>query len=175
MNSSTEKTEAYPTCEFKENLAILRQIYLFSRMPLESLKIFAYLCTKEVFQTGDILFHQDDDDGQAFYLMAGTAQLIRNTPEGEQVLREYSTESFIGGMSLMGKLPRLYSLKAATDITCLVMTREKFAKALAQFPDMMPRVIESIVEQVQAWEEQFLHHFGKSESPCLKRTGVSLV
>ena len=77
MSWSAEKNESCPTCEFQNNLNILREIYFFSALPIDTLKVFAYLCTRENFKPGDFLFTQEDDDGQAFYLISGEAALIR--------------------------------------------------------------------------------------------------
>ena len=54
--SSLEKNNLAPSSEFQENLEILRQTYFFSGLPLETLKIFAYLCTREKFRQGEHIF-----------------------------------------------------------------------------------------------------------------------
>ncbi|MFP4347093.1 MAG: Crp/Fnr family transcriptional regulator [Thermodesulfobacteriota bacterium] len=153
----------------------MRQIYLFSRFPLDSLKVFAYLCAKEHFKKGEYLFKQDDDDGQAFYLFSGSARLIRETPDAEMVIRDYPEETFIGGMMLLSRIRRLYSLKATEDLSCLVLSREKFQKAMEQFPDLMPKVTRALIEQVFAWEEHFLVHRADTYEECIQKGGLSLI
>ncbi len=174
MSSSMENNNTFHSCEYKDNIAILRQMEFFSKMPLETIKIFAYLCTKEIFRPDDYLFRQGEDDGQAFYLLSGKVNLIRETEKGEIVIREYEKEVLLGSMSLMGNCHRLYSLKAITDVTSLVMYREKMLKALEQFPGLMPTVISSFVKRVCEWEEKFLMNMEKNEA-CLKMAGVSLI
>jgi len=175
MSSSTEKTDLFTTSEFKENLNALRQIYLFSKFPLDSLKVFAYLCAKENFRQEEYLFKQDDDDGQAFYLLSGSARLIRETDEKEMIIRDYPEESFIGGMVLLCHIRRLYSLKALEDLSCLVLSREKFQKAMEQFPDLMPKVTRALIQQVFAWEEHFLVHRAETYEECIRKGGLSLI
>ncbi len=75
--NSLEKDEGQPSCEFQENLNLLRQTYFFSGMPLESLKVFAYLCARDKFKAGEYLFQQNEDDAQAYYLIEGAASLER--------------------------------------------------------------------------------------------------
>ena len=65
-----------PSCEFQDNLEILRQTYFFSSLPLETLKIFAYLCTRAKFKQGEHIFRQNEDDGRAFYIIDGKARLL---------------------------------------------------------------------------------------------------
>ena len=66
-------------------------------------------------------------------------------------------------------------MQAVTDTTCLVMNREKFTKAIEQFPDLMPKILQALVNRVVRWEKRFLAaHAGGCEE-CLKRAGVSLL
>jgi CRP-like cAMP-binding protein len=121
--SSSEKNNLTPSCEFQDNLEILRQTYFFSGLPLETLKIFAYLCTREVFRQGEHLFRQDEDDGRAFYIIDGRARLERNDNGKKIEIRDYQTGEFLGGLTLLGETRRLFSLKSVTDTTCLVLNR----------------------------------------------------
>ena len=175
MNLSSGKNEAYQASEFQENLEILRQIYFFSGLPLERLKVFAYMCTRETFKQGEYLFRQGDDDGQAFYIVSGKARLVHTDEGGEQMIRDYDTGEFLGGMVLLGNMHRLFSLKALTEVTCLILTREKFSTTIQQFPDLMPKLIKSVVERVSAWEGGFLVSRGEGCEVCGQKVGVSLV
>ena len=176
MNLHSENNEAYRSSEFQENLEILRQIYFFSGFPLEALKVIAYICTRVTFKQGEYLFRQDDDDGQAFYIISGTANLVyRNEEGGEQMIRDYNTGDFLGGIALMDTMHRLFSLKAVTGVTCLILPREKFLKAMEQFPDLVPKTIRSIIEGICAWEKGFLIDHAVGCDACRRQAGVSLV
>jgi len=175
MNLSAEKNETYQSSEFQENLEILRQIYFFSGLPLESLKVFAFICTRGTFKQGDYLFRQDDDDGQAFYIISGTARLVHEDEGGEQMIRDYHTGEFLGGIALLGTMHRLFSLKALTDVTCLIMTREKCSATIQQFPDLMPRIIKAVVERISAWEGRFVVSHEEGCDLCRQKVGVSLI
>ena len=175
MNSFTEKKQVSESSEFQENLEILRQMQVFSSLSLEALKVFAYLCTREIFKPGDYLFHQDDNDGKAFHIISGEAELIRQDQDSELVVRKYGEGEFLGGLALVGDMRRLFSLKASADMTCLVMNREKFTKAMEQFPELMPRVLETLVERVRAWEERLLLARDGLCDGCKRKAGVSLI
>ncbi|MBT8407150.1 MAG: cyclic nucleotide-binding domain-containing protein [Deltaproteobacteria bacterium] len=77
-----ERRQASDTSEFQENLEILRQMDFFSALSLQALKVFAYLFTREMFKPGDYLFRQDDNDGTAFYILSGTAEVVRKDENG---------------------------------------------------------------------------------------------
>ena len=75
----------------------------------------------------------------------------------------------------MGDVPRLFSVRAQTDLMCMVMTREKFTKALEQFPELMPKVMETMAKRVRLWEERLLREEGGLCDQCRKKVGVSLI
>ena len=56
MTSSSEKNDSYQSSEFQENLEILREIFFFSSIPLEKLKVFAYICKRETFKPDEYIF-----------------------------------------------------------------------------------------------------------------------
>ena len=127
MNSSG-KNETNPSSELEQNLEILRQTYFFSVLPLETLKIFAYLCSRENFMQGEYILRQNEDDGQAFYIISGKAALEREDNSNVKEIRECHSGEFLGGLTLLGEARRLFSLKALEDTICLVLVREKFSK-----------------------------------------------
>ena len=175
MNSSMERGQPPESSEFQENLEFLRQMDFFSALSLEALKVFAYLFTREKFKPGDQLFEQDDNDGKAFYIISGTAEVVREDERGQAILGKFVQGEFFGGLALLGDMRRLFSVRAQTDLICLVMTREKFTKAIEQFPELMPRVLEAMVKGIRFWEERLLFEPGGLCDQCRKKVGVSLI
>jgi CRP/FNR family cyclic AMP-dependent transcriptional regulator len=175
MNSSPERNEGRQTSEFQENLELLRNIYFFSGLPLQSLKVLAYICTRETFKEGEFLFQQDDDDGQAFYILSGKAGLEHRDESGDHRIREYEAEEFLGGLVLLSNMRRRFSLKAMTDLTCLILTRDKFLMTMEQFPELIPKIIKSVVEKINAIEGRFLASNSEGCEICGQMAGFSLL
>lgn len=173
--SSSERNEANPSSELEENLEILRQTYFFSGLPLETLKVFAYLCNREKFKKDEYIFRQDEDDGRAFYIISGKAALEREDSESVKEIRDCSAGEFIGGLTLLAEVRRLFSLRATEETTCLVLEREKFTKALGQFPDIMPRIFKAVAKSIDSWEERFLADRADMCGECMTNLGVSLI
>ena len=174
MNSSG-KNEDNPSSELEQNLEILRQTYFFSGLPLETLKIFAYLCTREKFKQGEYIFRQNEDDGQAFYIISGKAVLERENNSSIKEIRECHSGEFFGGLTLLGEARRLFSLRALEDTICLVLVREKFSKTREQFPAIMPRIFKAVAKNIDAWEERFLADRADLCGQCMANLGVSLI
>jgi CRP-like cAMP-binding protein len=175
MNSNLGKNDAGASCEYQENLNILRQIDFFSGLSLEATKVLAYLCSREKFKMDEYLFQQDDEDDRAFYIISGIAHLVHRTNGEASVLREYGEGEFIGRLSLTGKMRRLFDLRAKSDVVCLTISQEKFSKALEQFPDQLPKLIRVIVENIYKWEKHFITQRTGDCNDCMQLIGVSLV
>jgi CRP-like cAMP-binding protein len=176
--SLSEINKSSPSSEFQENLEILRQIYFFSGLPLETLKIFAYLCTREKFKQGEHIFRQNEDDGQAFYIVEGKARLERKDNGVDAEIRDCKPGEFMGGLTLLGETGRLFSLKSVSDTTCLVLNREKFSKTMKQFPDLLMKICKAVTHNIDKWEKRFLAdqaNQGTQCGECMVRMGVTLI
>ena len=175
MNSNSENNKKIAASEFQDNLNILRQIDFFSTLPLELNKILAYLCSRDTYKEAEYLFQENDNDGQAYYIINGTARLFYNQAGKEKMIRDYETGAFFGRLALLGDMRRIFSMKALSDMSCLTITRERFTKTLSQYPDQMPKIIKSVAESIESWEKRFLFHASDHCEACMHNIGVSLV
>ncbi len=139
------------------------------------MKVFAYLCIRHKYDPGEYLFRQDEEDGQAFYFIEGQAELKRDDNGNTRSIRTYGAGDFVGGLTLLSKMRRLYSLTAIETSICLVLNREKFNKALEQFPEIMPRIFKAVANGIDSWEDRFLADVADQCGGCLEKLGVSLI
>ena len=144
-------------------------------MPIEGLKVFAYICERERFKSGDFIFSQNEDDARAYFLISGTAELVRTINGEEHVLHEIIEEEFIGGLALLGVMRRMYSLRAKSDMVVLTIERDKFASAMSQFPDVWPKIVRAVAEGINTWEERYLVSHAERCEHCNPVVGVSLI
>ena len=175
MNSNMEKDSDRTDSEYQENLRFLRQVDFFSGLPIEATKVFAYLCTREFYKTGEYLIQKGDENEQAYYIISGSAVLLLKNNGDEPEIREYGDGEFIGRLALLGSFRHIFSLRARTDVACLTITGEKFSKAMAQFPDVMPKMVKVIVDNIHNWEKRFVAHRKAECIDCFREIGVSLV
>lgn len=175
MNSNSDQDKVTGQCEFQDNLTILRQITFFSGLPIELLKVFAYLCNREVFKSGRTIFSQDDDDGCGYFIISGQVELIRSDNGIEHVIRTYDCGKFIGMLSLLSSMPRLFSLRAGETTTCLVITREKFTKAVERFPEILPKLIQTIATRISLWDKQIIHTRAGQWEEGREQVGISVI
>ncbi len=174
MNSS-ETPEDPSRCGYQENLNLLRTIDFFSVIPLDMLKVVALLCTRETFKQEEFLFRQGDNDGQAFYIISGGVEILRGS-DNMVSIRTYGPKDFIGSLSLLGPMRRLFSARLTAETSCLTLSRDKFEKAMRQFPTLLPKVVRTLIQRIQTWEERIIYEEGqKGEGIGGLRVGVTLL
>jgi CRP/FNR family transcriptional regulator, cyclic AMP receptor protein len=175
MISSTDREQGSKGSELKENIQILRQITLFSWMPIETLKIIAYLCRRETFRVGELLFQSGDIGDRSFYIISGEAEAIIELPDQTVVLKTLKTEEFLCSLALLGKMTHHFSVRATEKLTCLTLEREKFLKTMLQFPEHTSKIFDATVSLIMQWEKSFLQGLDLKSLSESNRLGVSLI
>lgn len=164
MNSSTDERlcdftpggKADYRCELEANLAILRNTPAFSGLPLERLKLYAFLCKRYRYRAGEFLFHQGDKDDRGYIIACGRAQVIREYKDHSYILSELHEGDFFGGLALLADIKRLFSVRAVTELEVVALDRESFRKILAQFPETSIKVLEVMIQRIAQMEEKLL-------------------
>ena len=127
--------ETTPRCELEENLEALRGTDLFSAVPLDRLRLYAYMCRREHYRAGEFLFRQGEAATRGFVLLSGRVQIIREYPDKHVVLTRFGPGDFFGGIALLGDVNYVFSARAVEDCEVVTLDRESFRKLLLQFPD----------------------------------------
>jgi CRP-like cAMP-binding protein len=175
MNLSPENDDGCGACEVSENLRLFREIPFFAGLPLQTHKVLAYLCSRETYEPGERLFQQGDDDGQAFYILSGSAVMAHELDKGPILTRTLEAGDFFGGLSLLGSAPRLFSVEARSTMVCLLLSRDKFHRAAEQFPAILPRAMQTIVRRIYDWEKRLLRQASSRLDGLDETVGVSLI
>ena len=179
MNSSPE-TPDMPTCEYEQNILILRGLPIFDGMPVETLKALAYFCKRLKYKAGDYVFHQGDEDEQAYYIVAGRLELLRRDAEEgpdakDVVLGAFGPERLFGSLALMAEVKRLFSLRALEPTTLLVLPRKQFLTNMRDNPDFARKFMKTLTRQITKWEENTFLKGSCTAERSLANVGVSLI
>lgn len=161
------------TSEYQEHLELIREIEYFSGISLEAQKVLAYLCVREFFNKGDIVFTKDEIDLSAYYLINGKLEIFNE--ESESPIGSFNSGDFIGALSLIGESKRLFTVKASEETDCFRLTKDKFTKIREQFPSITDKFMLVAVESIYSWEKRFIKNISPSCSGCLSTLGLTLI
>lgn len=173
MNSSEEKN-SQPECEFDQNLATLRELELFHKLPMELLRALALHCRQERYRAGEDVFSQGDFEDRAYVVLEGTGQLVRKHNGEEREMADVEARDLLCSLSLMGKTERLFTLRATSDIRMLVIPGEKILTDMAKSEDFCKAFLQTVVSNVVSWEKGLLTRLAQGEHDE-GDVGVSLI
>ena len=156
MSSSTEPAAGRKPCCFNDYLEILRELPVFNGVPLDVIKVLAYLSGMESYTPGEALCQQGEPLESCLYVVSGEVEIVRQHETCAAVLSTQAAGYVFGGLGLLAPVKALYTVRAVGDVDCLVLGREKFLKTSERFPDIMPRILANVVGHVFRWEEGFL-------------------
>lgn len=156
-NHESERDEEEPIrSELEKNLEILRNVDVFSGIPLEKLRIYAYLSKRVCYREGDFVFHKGEHDERGYIIVSGKAQIVREDGGESVPLEQLGEGDFFGGLALLADIKRLFSARTVTHVECLTLDRLTFQKLLLQFPAIAIKVLDVMVKRIARMEEKFL-------------------
>lgn len=169
MNSPMENEKACTLdapsrCELEENLEILRRVPVLSEIPVQRLRVYAYLSKRMRYSQGEFLFRQGERDDRGYIIISGRAQIIREHKEKSLILKEIREGEFFGGLTLLSDIKRLFSVRAVEALECLTVDRESFQRLVVQFPEVAIKAIDMMIKRVVEMEEKL---FEMKTDECL--------
>jgi len=84
------------------------------------------------FARDDLLLREGDIGDRAYILTDGTCEVFRTLPDRTEILRVVGPGGVVGEIGLVAGTPRVASVRAVTDVTALVVTREALERELGR-------------------------------------------
>lgn len=131
-----------------EALHFLRRLPVFKDTPLDMLKLYAYLSTRETYCAKEPILLQGDPCDRMYLIMSGEVSICKERSDRMFHLQRLTAEDFnyFGELALLARFNCFFSAWALTDVTLLAITRETFQKVLEKYPERYPLAVEKIVK-----------------------------
>ncbi len=95
------------------------------------------------------IFRERETAEQAFLLVSGTVEIIKNTDDGEVVIGTLGEGALFGEMALIDNVPRITSARAVGTVRMKVVTREMINKQIANSNPFVRGLIKRLSEHVR--------------------------
>ena len=132
----------------KEEVEILRQIPLFAKIDPSRIKLLAFTSERLTFQSDDIVCKQGDIGDAAYFIMAGEADVIVDTPSGPLTVATLGKNDVVGEIAILIDIPRTATIKAKTELTTLKITKDVFFRMVTEFPEMAVEMMRVLAERL---------------------------
>ena len=101
------------------------------------------------FKVGDTIISEGDDGDTAFFIVAGTVEVIIGQGADARRLGWLNEGETFGEMSLIEPGPRSATVKAATDVECLAASYEEFITAIEDHPERAVAFMKTLVRRLR--------------------------
>lgn len=156
----------------QQNLELLQEVPFFANFPAKAQKLLAFLAERAQIYPDEILFEEGDDNGRAYLILEGQLTLLKHQDKKNTIIQHYTKGDFVGFLSLLGAMPALFTLRATTKTTVLIINRDHFSKILEQFPETTHISLKVLLEELHEWERKNIH---EAAPCCLGKTGVTVL
>jgi len=150
MNSSTntEHRNNHDLDSLEGKTAFLRKLPFFSNTPLETVRLYAYLCKKEHYYAAEPIVAQGESADRMFLIIEGKVAICQEHRGREFHLQILSWNgiNYFGELALLAQFDWFFSARAMTDVILLSITREAFRKVWEKFPERYTETVARIVQ-----------------------------
>jgi len=133
----------------QQDVDLLRNIPLFSKIEPSKLKLLAFTAERLTFNVGDVLCHQGDEGDSAYIIIAGEADVLVDTDGGQVTVATLKTNDFLGETAILCDVPRTATVKAKSDVETLMISKDLFLQLVCQFPSMSIEIMRELARRVE--------------------------
>jgi CRP-like cAMP-binding protein len=94
------------------------------------------------------LFHQGDPGDAAYVVLSGDADVLIDTPSGEQKVAAVEPNSIVGEIAILCDVARTATVRAASPIEALRIRKEHFVQLLSENPGMALEIMRVLADRL---------------------------
>ncbi|MGI8553928.1 MAG: cyclic nucleotide-binding domain-containing protein, partial [Dehalococcoidia bacterium] len=132
-------------------IATLQTVNLFRHMGPAQLQKLARATQRHVYEAGATVIRQGDEGLCLYSIISGQAIVVRtSTRDGsEQELAHLGSGDFFGEMALFDAQARSATVRAVTNLECLLLSRWTVTDAVRGDPDVAMAVLEAMSQRLR--------------------------
>jgi CRP-like cAMP-binding protein len=136
------------TMLLKDETELLRRVPLFAQVSPAKLKLLAFASDRVKYGAGQTLFHQGDPGDAAYVVLSGDADVLINTPSGEQKIAAVEPNAIVGEIAILCDVARTATVRAATALEALRIRKEHFVQLLSENPGMALEIMRVLADRL---------------------------
>jgi CRP-like cAMP-binding protein len=128
-------------------LEALAEVPLLDSVPLEALRRLASEVRETVFPAGTAVVREGDEDGVGFFVVVGGAGAVY---VGERQVGTVQAGDHFGALATIDGGPRAATVRATTELRCLILTDATFHELVHDHPDAAWKLLVYLTGLVRA-------------------------
>jgi CRP-like cAMP-binding protein len=132
----------------KDEAELLRRVPIFAQVAPAKLKLLAFASDRVKYAAGQTLFRQGDPGDAAYVVLSGDADILIDTPTGEQKVAEVEPNAIVGEIAILCDVSRTATVKAASPLEALRIKKEHFVQLLSENPGMALEIMRVLADRL---------------------------
>ena len=132
----------------QDEVQILRQVPLFSRVAPAKLKLLAFASDRVSYRVGEVLFHQGEAGDAAYVILSGRADILTDSANGAIKVAELDYNTIVGEIAILCDIARTATVQATMPIEALRIRKDVFLKLLADYPEMAIEIMRVLADRL---------------------------
>lgn len=132
-----------------DEVDLLRNIPLFSKISPSKLKLIAFTSTRVEFDADSYLFRQGEAGDCAYIILSGEARVLVDGPAGEILVATLGVNDFLGEIALLCDSPRSAHVKAKGSVVTLRIDRELFFQLITEVPLIGVELLREMAQRLE--------------------------
>jgi CRP-like cAMP-binding protein len=131
-----------------QEVDVLRQIPLFANIDTAKLKLLCFASERLTYTAGQILISQGDVGDAAYIIVDGEAEVLVGSPAGPLKVAVLKRNDIVGEIAILCDVPRIATVKAASELVTLKITKDVFLRMLTDFPEMGLEIMRVLADRL---------------------------
>lgn len=132
-----------------QEVDILRKIPLFADVDPPKLKLMAFASERLTFKPGEAVVRQGDPGDAAYVIIAGTADVVVQTPSGPLTVASMQCNDIVGDIAILIDVPRTATVMATSELVTLKLTKELFFQLVTDFPEIAVQIMRVLATRLE--------------------------
>ncbi len=131
-----------------QEVDVLRQIPLFANIDTAKLKLLCFASERLTYTAGQMLISQGDVGDAAYIIVDGEAEVLVDSPAGPLKVAVLKRNAIVGEIAILCDVPRIATVKAASELVTLKITKDVFLRMLTDFPEMGLEIMRVLADRL---------------------------
>ncbi len=146
-----------------EEVELLRNIPLFSKLEASKLKLLAFTSERLTYDSDQVLCQQGDMGDAAYIIVDGAASVLVDSPGGEIKVAELGRNDFVGEIAILCDVPRTATVRATTKVVALRISKDLFFRLVEEFPQMAVEIMRELAHRLEQTTVQLREAIAKGK------------
>lgn len=133
-----------------EEVELLRNIPLFSKLEASKLKLLAFTSERLTYEADQLLCKQGDMGDAAYIIVEGEAAVLVDSQGGQIRVADLGRNDFVGEIAILCDVPRTATVKAMSKVVALRISKDLFFRLVEEFPQMAVEIMRELAHRLEA-------------------------